>query len=67
MTEDSDKASLREIARRIGRRNLSDYRAKYPDFPEPIEVVNSRRMFWSETEVRNWFEDRNLFVRARVE
>jgi len=63
MMSRDDKASLREISKRLGRRNLSDYRAKYDDFPEPVEVVNSRRKYWSEREVRQWFISKNLHVR----
>lgn len=63
MSERSDKASLREIAKRLGRSNLSDYKAKYPDFPQPVEVINSRRMLWSEQQVREWFAKKSLRVR----
>ena len=60
---DKDKASLREMSKRLGRSNLSDYRAKYDDFPDPVETINSRRMFWSEQEVREWFASKGLRVR----
>lgn len=59
----SDKMSLREIAKRLGRSNLSDYRAKYDDFPDPVEEVNARRKYWSEQEVRDWFASKGLHVR----